>query len=91
MRKAQCVYDQEYVCSIHARLSVASRGAYVRAHTVPPLATQHLSQLATFPLSTRSRYLFGRERKVADVPLDHPSCSSQHAVLQYRRVSVSSE
>lgn len=31
-------------------------------------------------------YLFGRERKVADVPTDHPSCSKQHAVLQYRLV-----
>jgi smad nuclear-interacting protein 1 len=29
-------------------------------------------------------YLFGRERKVADIPTDHPSCSKQHAVLQYR-------
>ena len=31
-----------------------------------------------------SCYLFGRERRVADVPTDHPSCSKQHAVLQYR-------
>lgn len=29
-------------------------------------------------------YLFGRERRVADVPLDHPSISKQHAVMQYR-------
>ncbi|KAF0926530.1 hypothetical protein E2562_026019 [Oryza meyeriana var. granulata] len=33
-----------------------------------------------------SCYLFGRERKVADIPTDHPSCSKQHAVLQYRLV-----
>ena len=32
----------------------------------------------------QSRYIFGRERRVADVPTDHPSCSKQHAVLQYR-------
>lgn len=32
----------------------------------------------------QSRYLFGRERRVADVPTDHPSCSKQHAVLQFR-------
>ncbi|MCO5547038.1 hypothetical protein L7F22_000479 [Adiantum nelumboides] len=31
-------------------------------------------------------YLFGRERRVADVPTDHPSCSKQHAVIQYRSV-----
>jgi len=35
-------------------------------------------------VSRQSRYLFGRERRVADVPTDHPSCSKQHAVLQYR-------
>jgi smad nuclear-interacting protein 1 len=32
----------------------------------------------------QSYYLFGRERKVVDVPTDHPSCSKQHAVIQYR-------
>ncbi|XXG64700.1 hypothetical protein AAC387_Pa05g2583 [Persea americana] len=31
-------------------------------------------------------YLFGRERRVADIPTDHPSCSKQHAVIQYRLV-----
>ncbi|KAL4459203.1 hypothetical protein ABPG75_014068 [Micractinium tetrahymenae] len=31
-----------------------------------------------------SCYLFGRERRVADIPTDHPSCSKQHAVLQFR-------
>ncbi len=25
---------------------------------------------------------------MADIPVDHPSCSKQHAVLQYRLVSV---
>jgi len=32
----------------------------------------------------QSAYLLGRDRKCADIPLDHPSCSKQHAVLQYR-------
>ncbi|CAI2163971.1 1126_t:CDS:2 [Funneliformis geosporum] len=36
----------------------------------------------------QSAYLFGRERKVADIPIDHPSCSSQHAVLQFRQAST---
>lgn len=31
-----------------------------------------------------SCYLFGRDRSVADIPTDHPSCSKQHLVLQYR-------
>ncbi|XP_010474434.1 PREDICTED: FHA domain-containing protein DDL-like [Camelina sativa] len=34
----------------------------------------------------QSCYLFGRERKIADIPTDHPSCSKQHAVIQYREV-----
>ena len=33
-------------------------------------------------------YLFGRDRALVDVPLDHPSCSKQHAALCYRRVQV---
>ncbi|KAI1717836.1 FHA domain-containing protein [Ditylenchus destructor] len=34
----------------------------------------------------QSAYLIGRDRKIADFPTDHPSCSKQHAVLQYRFV-----
>ncbi|KAF4376281.1 hypothetical protein G4B88_008413 [Cannabis sativa] len=30
--------------------------------------------------------LNGKERRVADVPTDHPSCSKQHAVIQFRQV-----
>ncbi|KAI6183004.1 3-methylcrotonyl-CoA carboxylase 2 [Aphelenchoides bicaudatus] len=32
----------------------------------------------------QSAYLVGRDRKIADFPVDHPSCSKQHAVFQYR-------
>lgn len=35
-------------------------------------------------ISQQSAYLLGRDRRVADIPVDHPSLSSQHAVLQYR-------
>lgn len=35
-------------------------------------------------LSQQSCHLFGRDRTVVDVPLDHPSCSKQHAVIQFR-------
>jgi hypothetical protein len=38
----------------------------------------------------QSAYLVGRERRVVDIPVDHPSCSSQHAVFQFRRVPVKS-
>ncbi|XP_028675639.1 smad nuclear-interacting protein 1 [Erpetoichthys calabaricus] len=34
----------------------------------------------------QSAYLFGRQRRIADIPIDHPSCSKQHAVFQYRLV-----
>ncbi|XP_068616488.1 smad nuclear-interacting protein 1 [Brachionichthys hirsutus] len=32
----------------------------------------------------QSAYLLGRQRRIADIPIDHPSCSKQHAVFQYR-------
>uniref|UniRef100_A0A8C5LU80 Smad nuclear interacting protein 1 n=1 Tax=Leptobrachium leishanense TaxID=445787 RepID=A0A8C5LU80_9ANUR len=35
----------------------------------------------------QSAYLLGRQRRIADIPIDHPSCSKQHAVLQYRMTS----
>ncbi|XP_052590966.1 smad nuclear interacting protein 1-like [Peromyscus californicus insignis] len=34
----------------------------------------------------QSAYLLGRDRLIADIPIDHPSCSKQHAVFQYRLV-----
>ncbi|CAI7612838.1 unnamed protein product [Penicillium discolor] len=39
----------------------------------------------------RSCWLVGRERLVVDFPLDHPSCSKQHAVLQFRFVEKRNE
>ncbi|RYG68969.1 FHA domain-containing protein [archaeon] len=40
----------------------------------------------TLHIHRRSCFLLGRDERVADVPLRHPSCSLQHAVLQYRSV-----
>lgn len=40
--------------------------------------------LETLPVHERSCWLFGRERAVVDFPTEHPSCSKQHAVLQFR-------
>ncbi|XP_005353322.1 smad nuclear-interacting protein 1 [Microtus ochrogaster] len=37
-------------------------------------------------LHRQSAYLLGRHRRIADIPIDHPSCSKQHAVFQYRLV-----
>jgi smad nuclear-interacting protein 1 len=42
--------------------------------------------LTTIPLHTRSCWLLGRETAVADIPVEHPSCSKQHAVFQFRYV-----
>ncbi|CAA7032398.1 unnamed protein product [Microthlaspi erraticum] len=40
------------------------------------------------PIHRQSCYVFGRERRIADIPTDHPSCSKQHAVLQYREMEI---
>ena len=40
--------------------------------------------LEPYHIHRQSGYLLGRERRVCDIPLDHPSCSSQHAALQFR-------
>jgi smad nuclear-interacting protein 1 len=42
-------------------------------------------------LSERSCWLIGRERLVVDFPLDHPSCSKQHAAIQFRFVEKRNE
>ncbi|KAE9983161.1 hypothetical protein BLS_004525 [Venturia inaequalis] len=38
----------------------------------------------TVPLHTRSCWLIGREAAVADLLVEHPSTSKQHAVIQFR-------
>lgn len=38
----------------------------------------------TIELSERSCWLFGREAAVVDFLVEHPSCSKQHAVVQFR-------
>lgn len=47
--------------------------------------------LKPFHMHRQSAYLFGRDRIVADIPVDHPSCSKQHAVYQYRMVAYQKE
>ncbi|CAN0560954.1 unnamed protein product, partial [Laminaria digitata] len=39
---------------------------------------------ATLHIHRQSAYLVGREKRVADIVVDHPSCSKQHAVIQFR-------
>ena len=47
--------------------------------------------LETVSLAHRSCWLFGRERSVVDFPTEHPSCSKQHAVLQFRYLEKKNE
>ncbi|XP_053663025.1 uncharacterized protein LOC128712153 [Anopheles marshallii] len=42
--------------------------------------------LPTLYIHRQTCYLVGRDRRICDLPVDHPSCSKQHAVLQYRLV-----
>lgn len=43
-------------------------------------------ELPVIHLHRQSAYLIGRDRKIADFPMDHPSVSKQHAAFQYRLV-----
>jgi len=47
--------------------------------------------LEVVELSERSCWLIGRERLVVDFPVDHPSCSKQHAAIQFRYVERRNE
>lgn len=42
--------------------------------------------LDSIPIYHQSAYLLGKDRAIADIPIDHPSCSKQHAVIQFRKV-----
>ncbi|OSD07199.1 SMAD/FHA domain-containing protein [Trametes coccinea BRFM310] len=48
-------------------------------------------QVDLLHIHRQSAYLFGRDKTVVDVPLEHPSCSKQHAVIQYRQVQEKNE
>lgn len=42
--------------------------------------------LETLHIHRRSCFLFGRDDRVADIPILHPSSSLQHAVIQFRAI-----
>lgn len=44
--------------------------------------------IQTLHVSKQSAYLFGRHADIADILIEHPSCSLQHAVLQHRAVPL---
>lgn len=47
--------------------------------------------LPVLHIHRQSCFLVGRDRKVVDLAVDHPSCSKQHAALQYRLVPFERE
>lgn len=47
--------------------------------------------LEMVPLGERSCWLIGRENLVVDFPIEHPSCSKQHAAIQFRYVEKKNE
>ncbi|KAL6253032.1 hypothetical protein RBB50_000752 [Rhinocladiella similis] len=47
--------------------------------------------LDTLDLYAQSCWLFGREVSVCDYALEHPSCSKQHAVIQFRHIEKRNE
>ncbi|XP_031627671.1 uncharacterized protein DDB_G0283697 [Contarinia nasturtii] len=47
--------------------------------------------LSTIYIHRQSCFLIGREKKICEIAVDHPSCSKQHAALQYRLVNYDRE
>ena len=68
------------------RLFVFRGGAPLPEAGDPSAAAAGPASLPLRPPTTG--WLFGRDRGVADIPTDHPSCSKQHAVLQFRRTAA---
>ncbi|KAH9936334.1 SMAD/FHA domain-containing protein [Fomitopsis serialis] len=48
-------------------------------------------QVDVLHIHRQSAYLIGRDRAVADLAIEHPSCSKQHAVIQFRQVHEKNE
>ncbi|EJF63437.1 SMAD/FHA domain-containing protein [Dichomitus squalens LYAD-421 SS1] len=48
-------------------------------------------QVDLLHIHRQSAYLIGRDKAIVDIPIDHPSCSKQHAVIQYRQVQEKNE
>ncbi|WWD19598.1 hypothetical protein CI109_104060 [Kwoniella shandongensis] len=48
-------------------------------------------QIDLIHIYRQSAYLIGRDTVVTDIPIAHPSCSKQHAAIQYRQISEKNE
>lgn len=47
--------------------------------------------LSVIYIHRQSCFLIGRDKKICEIAVDHPSCSKQHAALQYRLVNYERE
>ena len=54
----------------------------LRANGLHPLDDACWCRVDLLHIHRQSAYLIGRDRAVTDIPLEHPSCSKQHAVIQ---------
>ena len=48
---------------------------------------KHLLKTDILHLNSKSCYLVGKDDKIAPIFVNHPSCSRQHAVIQFRKVN----
>ncbi|KAF8585523.1 SMAD/FHA domain-containing protein [Ramaria rubella] len=48
-------------------------------------------QVDLLHIHRQSAYLVGRDRVVSDIPVEHPSCSKQHAAIQFRHIAQKDE
>jgi len=47
--------------------------------------------LETMNIYRQDGYLIGKDIRICDIPAIHPSCSGQHAVIQFRKVSKNNQ
>ncbi|KAK2195211.1 bifunctional SMAD-FHA domain superfamily/Forkhead-associated (FHA) domain [Babesia duncani] len=59
-----------------------------RLYVFKPMESEEkrMDPIKTIHLDCREYYLIGKDRRVVDVDLHHPSISKQHAVIQHRQV-----
>ncbi|KAK7056941.1 hypothetical protein VNI00_002659 [Paramarasmius palmivorus] len=82
--------------------SVDGKNSTVLKYNEPPEARKPIlnwrlyvfkgsEQVELLHVHRQSAYLIGRDRLVADIAIEHPSCSKQHAVIQYRHIQEKDE
>lgn len=76
----------------HRRRGVQPQtGAYLYSRTARKSVRMVFAYPDMLVLGRQSCYLLGRDRTAADIPVEHPSCSKQHAVIQFRLVTKRNE